>query len=281
MAEIAAQALGDLQMMAGSAEEAASISKTRVAARVFVLLLQPKLLDCILKVGLQDPVCQAPAAEILRQCAAALHALSSAGLSGIFGDHSTPHMRCQQLPEHGSDDDADGLTGAAGQWPGSRGGMVDRSDPNEVGSHEEPSLTVHGWQTGNAMLMECGTRLVECVPWLTCCLHLGSNISDALALITAWQQQQQQQLNASRDNIDDIRELLRHLDMLLCVQQLFHKMPSVRAAAATRILVVLGGSMPADPVLDWNQSFEDLTAALAMSAPQTHAPAPTATSCIR
>ncbi|RYH13322.1 MAG: hypothetical protein EON57_02155, partial [Alphaproteobacteria bacterium] len=80
-------------------------------------------------------------------------------------------------------------------------------------------------------LAQCGMRLVESIPKLTCYLHLA-DIADAVALIKAWQQHQ---VGSPASSSSSVVARLKQLDLVYHLQQLFHVSAPVRTAAVMHI----------------------------------------------
>ncbi len=114
-------------------------------------------------------------------------------------------------------------------------------------------------------LTACNLRLVNMLPRLMCHLDLGSHITDTCLVIRSWQQQQMDGPSEYLQGADCQAEGLRRLDLLHCLQQLFHRAPSVRANATMHLQERLNAdhTWSADLAGAWNASFEDAMDAIA------------------
>ncbi|KAK9841144.1 hypothetical protein WJX74_000690 [Apatococcus lobatus] len=251
------------------------------AASLLCLLLQPELWSCIMTCGLSDPFTGQTAAKIVHCCAAAVSG-SCIGMSG-------PANALQQAPGQDSSP-ATWRSMHASACPGS---SADGQSGCELGGIQEFTAQEHGQDAvpihagalsapaeataataAVCLLADCGMQLMESVPQLTCYLHLGSHVTDALTLIGTWQQHQ-------TCTISSIEGSLKKLVLLHSLQQLFHSVVSVRAAAVMHVQILLSEwRVPCNAAAAWNESFEDLMSALALSGSRSRPAMPNLSSSI-
>ena len=280
IASQALQASSRLESAATCQTEGGASAAHAEAAGLVRLLLQPDIWTCIMDSGLSDPCCEGDAAEIVHCCARAVSASSTKmrgsarSLQPVFGQAPSPGACLSLAASASSAASADGHSGS--QQAGLVEVMAQDTGPDALLSHPLGSASAASVE---CPLAQCGMRLVESIPKLTCYPHLGSKIADAFALIRGWQQQQMCS-PASSSSSSIVR--LKQLDLVHHLQQLFHVSAPVRTAAVVHVHTFLGKmGMPCNAAAAWNGSFDSLKDALAVSGPQCKPATPSLAGTIR